>query len=52
MITSWNKDLKLSDKHKANISKALKGRKAWNKGKKLSEEHRLKISQSRKLSTK
>jgi hypothetical protein len=42
----WLKDVPLSDKHKASISKAMKGKPAHNKGVKLSNEARQRMSEA------
>lgn len=43
----WNKDKKLTKKHRDNISKGRKGKEAWNKGVPRTEETRKKISKAR-----
>lgn len=56
---AWNKDKKLSEEHKKNLSKSHKGKipwnkgtkgvcKAWNKGKKMSEEQKERLRQTNK----
>ncbi|MFH1353917.1 MAG: NUMOD3 domain-containing DNA-binding protein [bacterium] len=42
----WNKNKKLTKKHKENISRARKGKPAWNKGLKWPEEVKERIRQT------
>ena len=44
---TWNKGKKLSEEHKKNVSKAMKGKVSWRKGIKLSEKIKERMSKSR-----
>ena len=44
----WNKDKKLSDEHRRNLSEAHKGKTTWNKGISMKEDTKRKLSEAKK----